>query len=376
MIGQIVSTGLAGPLVIRSILPLGDKGGQGKVYQTDNPRYLIKVWEPFEEPSDYQIALKDTGRRYRTFSRLRFSAESELTCLPLESVEVQGRPAYVMQHAEGKEMAEEWSMLGRLSFRQRLQIAQNIASGISVLHSHGVVHADIKRDNFFFDPHTCGIRVLDIDGGGYWGREPQTEHFRPSVVPLQRYMAPELHHNGFSWNGIWEDKNRRMQPDLWSVAILIYDIIVLSSEGPFPTSLFGRKGGFLDHPDWPLEEQRQSLQRLGMDSEVLGLFTETFCGANRTREDFRRPTAAHWSTVLGRAIRRGQPGSIKCSVCRNPITDLSNIICPRCAGLNRTVPIWDYATCPRGHKTPAKSPYLSSQVYCMHRNCGLAVYQL
>jgi hypothetical protein len=133
MIGRTIMTDIGGPLTIISLAPFGDKGGQGKVYQTNNQKFLIKVWEPFEPPSDPEAEQREIEKRYSTFSRLGFQHESELRCLPLEYTEVDGRPAYVMERATGKEMAEEWESLMQLNLIQRLHIALSLANGISVL---------------------------------------------------------------------------------------------------------------------------------------------------------------------------------------------------------------------------------------------------
>lgn len=365
MIGHMVNTDIGGSLTITSLVPFGDKGGQGKVYQT-NSKYLIKIWDPFEPPSDPGAERKEMEKRYSTFSKLGFQHESELRCLPLEYKEVDGQPTYVMECATGKEMAEEWESLMELSLVQRLRIAYSLANGISVLHSHGVVHADIKRDNFFFDPQTLSIQVLDIDGGGYFGTESQGKRFPPSVTPIARYMSPELHKSNFSWGRIWENDKRKVQPDLWALAVLIYDIVV-DREGPFPQQYFGRTGAFIDHPDWPSSTQKDKLRGLGIDPRLIELFTEVFCSANRTRFDYQRPLAIHWSQRLRYAIDTRLPKSLKCSR-GHTIEDPSYLICPRCAGQNVIMPIWGYVTCSKQHRTPAKSPYYPSHAYC--KECG------
>lgn len=374
MLGQTVNTEIADSLTITSLLPLGDKGGQGRVYQTDNAKYPVKVWDPDEpdprsEPDRYRAAWNEARRRYGTFARLHFVSESELTCLPLAFVEVNGRPAYLMERASGKEMAEEWSCLMKLDLTQRMRIAYSLANAISVLHSHYVVHADIKRDNFFFDPQTCSVQVLDIDGGGYFGSEPKTEQFPPNVHPILKYLSPELRRNKFSWNGIWEDERLRIQPDLWALATLIYDIIV-DSEGPFPQKYFDRRGSFMDHPDWPVREQERKFKALEINKELIDLFREVFCARNRTRVGYQRPTAAHWGMTLRSAIEHRLPRHVKCPRCQTAIQDLSLMICPRCAAQQMTVALWGYTTCPKGHKTPAKSPHHPSRGYCKHQGCG------
>ncbi len=378
LIGQTLSAGIAGTLTTVSFV---NSGAQGEVYQTSSPKYYLKVWRPEDEddlhldPSRYEAAKQDATRRYRTFSRLHFGSERELTCLPLEFVQVADRPAYIMERAVGEELGEGWHNLMQLGLKERMQIARSLANGISVVHSRNAVHADIRRDNFYFVSATCSIQILDIDGGGYWGRETGTEQFPPSVRGIPRYVAPELHQFQRTgvWDAIWHIEGRRKQPDLWSLAVLIYDIVV-DRDGPFPRRLFGQTGAFTDHPDWPVAEQRAKFRELGIDKELLDLFTEVFRSTNRTRVDYQRPSAAHWSAFLRRAIERSHLTLVThCPICNSMVTDLTLLICPNCAERKRTTALWGYTTCPKGHSTPARSPHSKTGAFCMHRGCGMSV---
>src|SRR4051812_23193451 len=99
VIGETVSRSNGEILVITTLHPRGNKGGQGTVYDTNNSALLIKVWDPSDVGDSLEVARADAGLRYRTFAELGFSTEAELTCLPLEYVQIGDRPAYIMQRA-------------------------------------------------------------------------------------------------------------------------------------------------------------------------------------------------------------------------------------------------------------------------------------
>lgn len=307
MIGSVVDTALAGRLTIDDLLPNGDKGGQGQVFRTSRPPYLVKVWMPFEEPADPEASRQDTEHRYRTFAALDFVKERQLSSLPLEFVTVDGRPGYLMKHARGLEMGDSWPAIRQMETARRVAMAHSLAGGISVLHSHCVVHADIKRDNFVVDPATLTVHVLDVDGGGYFSPAPGALGFAPLAKVNNRYLAPELSvRSREAWQDLWTDPERRRQPDLWALAVLIYDILVLDPEGPFPSLQFRPGDHLRDQVQWPAPGQKQLLLDQGLSRPMVQMFEEVFGARYRCGTAVRRPTAAHWVRALD-AYRRQCP---------------------------------------------------------------------
>jgi len=421
MIGRIIDTEIAGTISITALLR---QGAQGQVYITSHPEFLLKVWHPRDAelwaPEKFSAEKADAAKRYSIFSSLGFEHDRESTCLPLEYRPVyspEPTPTYVMRRATGQEMGEDWKIIIQLDLLERMHIARSLANAISFLHSHQVVHGDIKPDNFFVNIQMGLVQVLDIDGGGYWGTYPGTEQFWPAVsTPIPMYQAPEIVHH--SWRSIWAKPTLRTQPDLWSLAVLIYQMVA-DRRGPFPTKMpkddpahewFWLGDYAKDHPDWPRPWQRQQLKGLGLDSGLIELFEKVFSSTNRMRfDDLRRPSPMAWREVLNQAIERKRPRvitsprkpnsnpplrpetekppqqqkpspsprpkTVTCPNCGHIITDLSLIICPKCAEQKGKPPIalWgnDY-NCPLcGHNTPAQSPYSSQPYYCVH--CGAAL---
>ena len=219
-----------GVLTITAIAPDGDKGGQGIVYETSDSNLFIKVWDPqqyADPPADIDAARKEIERRYRTFAILEFDKVKSLSCLPLEFVYVAGNPAYIMERARGEEMKAGWKTLIALNLQERLRIAFSVADTIRRLHNRFVAHSDIKPANFFFDPKSCTVQVLDVDGGGYWGAQRGTVTFPPDVVPGTLYWSPEIYrYSPHPWGKIWVTETERLKPDYWALATLIYRIVV------------------------------------------------------------------------------------------------------------------------------------------------------
>lgn len=85
----------------------------------------------------------------------RFLREIQITAklqhpniLPLfDSGEADGFLFYVMPFVEGESLAELLAREQQLPLPQAVQIAREVAEALSVAHSHGIVHRDIKPQN-------------------------------------------------------------------------------------------------------------------------------------------------------------------------------------------------------------------------------------
>jgi len=307
MNSQLLQSATAGKLTVTNEL---GRGGQGVVYNTSHNDYVLKVCKPevFDTPDELKAIKQDSTKRYRTFSQLKFGADKEVSCLPLEYMQVEdsgATPAYLMRRANGQVMNRNMKTLAGLNLRDRYRIAKSLANALSLLHSRQVVHADFKPDNFFFDDKTGFVQILDIDGGGYFGSIPNTTQFYPAVIPIDVYRAPELVKRG--WKTIWNKPLLRKQPDLWSLSVLIYQILV-DIKGPFPTRkatedpsyMFFRAGDYAtDRPEWPRAWQKSEMEKIGLNSDIIRLFEAVFKTTKRTQIDEpKRPETILWRATL------------------------------------------------------------------------------
>lgn len=298
-----------------------DRGGEGAVYLLcGRPTWLLKKYDPDLDkstPSATRMLLSQQKvLAYQTFSRLKFKDVRELHCLPVEYVELPGgAPGYLMERAKGQSLgAQPISSLLQLTLPQRMRAARALAQAIDYLHSSQVVHADIQPRNFFLENRDgrFDIQVLDIDGGGYFGPSSMGRNFSPSVpLPGKLYGAPELVLAG--WDKVWNapDPRWRKQPDLWSLAVLLYQILV-DDRGPFPTmpsrpnipgyAPYGRRD-FASGEPWPRNWQRALMKQQGLTSSLIQNFEAVFGGNRRIDAGgLLRPSAATWRQRLDRAL--------------------------------------------------------------------------
>ncbi|HWO23611.1 MAG TPA: serine/threonine-protein kinase [Kofleriaceae bacterium] len=195
------------------------EGGMGIVYRAEQPALArtvaIKLLHP-ELVSDAVLTrrFKDEAR---AAGRIRHSGTvAILDC----DVTADGAPFIVMQHVPGRP-------LGRIIAEQEqplplprvLAIAEQILRSLEATHACGVIHADIKSDNFLVDAKPEGDKVTMIDFGlamidGAWINSG-------FVSGTPEYMAPEVIQGG----------PPTIASDLYGVGVILYEM--LTGAAPF-----------------------------------------------------------------------------------------------------------------------------------------------
>jgi serine/threonine protein kinase len=294
------------------------RGGQGIIWETDDPRVLLKQFEPSlmtDDPCEQQELKRAAETAYKAFCAVNKGIQAELSCLPREYVTFRGSPAYLMQRAEG-ELLQNMLRQNKITPEHRLPLARALARAMRLLHASQIVHADVNPENFIvhLSPTGWRISVLDIDGGGLVS--PPGPVY-PMSQPKRLYKAPEL--AAMQWKHLYE-RHLFFASDRFALAVLLYQLLV-DYEGPFCT--------VKTHPNpevknyvpykpyayrdtavaWPAPWQKNVLRRAKLSPRIVSLFSETFGNRfalveNKKKMMRRRPTAADWEHALSLASRR------------------------------------------------------------------------
>jgi serine/threonine protein kinase len=291
------------------------RGGQGIIWETDDPRILVKQFEPSfitDDPGEQRELARMVERVYKAFCAVNKGTQAELRCLPREFVTHRGNPAYLMERAEG-ELLQSMLRQNKITTDNRLPIARALARAMRLLHASQIVHADVNPENFIARQDHTGwtVFVLDIDGGGLVS--PPGPIY-PLSQPKRLYKAPELF--AMQWQQLWQ-RHVFFAPDDWALAVLLYQLLV-DYEGPFCT--------VQTHPDptvknyvpykpsayrdtaiaWPAPWQKKLLRRARLSPRIVSLFSETFGNRFALVEHketilSHRPAAAQWEATFSRA---------------------------------------------------------------------------
>ena len=218
--GQIISH-------YRIISSLG-AGGMGEVYLAEDTRLRRRVALKLLPPS----FTGDSDRVLRFAQEAR--AASALThpnvCTIHEVGESEdGRHYIVMEYVEGVTLRRHM-MAKRMDVAEVLEVAIQIASGLTAAHALGVVHRDVKPENVMLRPDGI-VKVLDFGLAKLTEKPPAADSTMPTQPHVQTetgmlmgtasYMSPE------QARGLAVDA----RTDIWSFGVVVYEM--LAGRTPF-----------------------------------------------------------------------------------------------------------------------------------------------
>lgn len=125
----------------------------------------------------------------------------------------------VMECMEGGELFDRLIEKKRFSEEEASDALRQMLLALNYIHSHGIVHRDIKLENFMFDRKGSGHLKL-IDFGFSKMLDPSDTQNMTECLGTIAYVAPEVLHKSYS-----------SQCDLWSLGVISF--ILLSGYMPF-----------------------------------------------------------------------------------------------------------------------------------------------
>jgi eukaryotic-like serine/threonine-protein kinase len=208
------------------VRPLGS-GGMGEVWLATEVRLGRKVALKFL-PADLT---RDPTRihRFEREARAASALNHPNVCTIYALGETDEHQYYIaMEYVEGETLGQRL-VTSRLSIREALDIAIQVAAALSVAHATGIVHRDIKPENVMLRPDGV-VKVLDfglakLAAAASAGTATRTElgvHTDAGkVVGTPAYMSPE------QARGQQVDA----RTDIWSLGVMLYEMV--AGRSPF-----------------------------------------------------------------------------------------------------------------------------------------------
>lgn len=186
------------------------KGGMAHVYKAKckllNRIVAIKVLRNDLDESE------DFLRRFNDEAQAAASLVSP-NVVSVYDVGTEGDIHYiVMEYVEGVTLKDYISIKKVLSWQEAARFAMEICSGLSVAHSHGIVHRDIKPHNIIV---TEDGQVKVTDFGIARGVSSSTVSAKESVLGSVHYFSPE------QARGRYVDH----KTDIYSLGIVLYEML-------------------------------------------------------------------------------------------------------------------------------------------------------
>ena len=187
-----------------------------------------------------------------TLGAERFLKEIEIVAqlthphiLPLhDSGEAGGFVFYVMPHITGGSLRQQLCDGEPMAPQRAIEIASPVADALAYAHSLGVLHRDIKPENILFSHGHPVIADFGIARAVSSASERQLTR-TGIALGTPGYMSPEQA-AGFA---VLDERT-----DVYSLAVVIYEMIVGEIPGHWPSEESVRRGQFLDSP--PLHRSR------------------------------------------------------------------------------------------------------------------------
>jgi serine/threonine protein kinase len=239
------------------LLRLIGEGGMGAVYEAEGP------------PGEGRRAIKLLHQEFILEDAIlkRFAAEAAaarslqhpnvaqvLDCATAEN----GTPYIVMELLQGSSLGTYVDQHQALPPPQAVQIVEGLLRALTLAHARGIVHRDLKPDNVFLTQDAGGAfvakvldfgiaKVMDLAGG--MGHKTRTG----VLLGTPGYMSPEQ---------IKNSKGVDARSDLWSVAVILYEL--LSGASPFPAdNEFARLTSVLTEESTPIAQVSPHLAAWG-----------------------------------------------------------------------------------------------------------------
>lgn len=210
----------------RLVRLLGE-GGMGAVYEAEGVngegRFAIKLLhQEFVQEQEvlsrfFAEAQTTRSLQHPNVARIFETASAE-----------NGTPYLVMELLVGTPLSSYVDQGQTLPPAQAVNIIFGLLQALKIAHARGVIHRDLKPDNLFLVPDQNGVpqvkvldfgiaKVMDVAGG--MGQKTRTG----VLLGTPGYMSPEQVKNS---------KAVDPRSDLWSVAVILYEL--LTGVSPFP----------------------------------------------------------------------------------------------------------------------------------------------
>ncbi len=192
------------------------QGGMGVVYKAEDLKLKRIIALKFLPPS--LTADPEAKERFIQEAQAASALEHPNICNIHEINETDDGQLYmVMACYEGQTLKEKLTH-GALPIENAMDVAEQIANGLSQAHAKGIVHRDIKPANIFIT-NDATVKILDFGLAKLAG---QTLHTKTgSTLGTVAYMSPE------QAQGLAVDH----RTDIWSLGVILYEM--LSGQQPF-----------------------------------------------------------------------------------------------------------------------------------------------
>ena len=185
-------------------------GGMGEVYRAMHSKIgriaAVKVLTQTTQSSDFV-------ERFFNEARIQASLQHPNVATLYDFCEVAGQPCIIMEYVDGQTISERIVAYGAaLRSQETVYVFEKICEAIDYIHTHGVIHRDIKSNNIKISSQGH-VKLLDF--GIARGRPRSSSRRSAASLARFEYLAPELIRGGIA----------DARGDIWALGVLLYEMV-------------------------------------------------------------------------------------------------------------------------------------------------------
>lgn len=189
------------------IVGLLGRGGMGEVYRADDLKLKQSVALKFL-PERLSNDGPSLARFYQEVSVARQISHAHV-CRVYDVGEFEGQHFISMEFIRGEELGSLLKRIGRLPQDKAVEVARQLASGLSAVHEKGVLHRDLKPANIMVDERG-DVRVTDFGIAAL----AEDVRGREAMAGTPAYMSPEQLEGG----------TLTVRSDIFSLGVVLYEV--------------------------------------------------------------------------------------------------------------------------------------------------------
>jgi serine/threonine protein kinase len=213
---------------------------------------------------------------------------------------------------------KRWLGISQRSVSHKLVVLSKIADGLDAIHSHDVVHRDIRSENIVMDsneenatPAICDFdtsRDTSRDTSGLFGRTTTAFDGMGKKIGTIRYMAPEVFER---------QEKATKESDVWSFVIMC--LIALVFDGKYDEMSMIQGGGIHNQDCVDISKVLEQAKRVISIKPLLDLF-ERVLGSTASSSDVKQiPSMKEIKNILMNA------DVCECALCKAETTTISSV---------------------------------------------------
>ncbi len=220
------------------------RGGMGVVYAGRDPKInrSVAIKCLTSQGSGNEEEKKRFAKEMRALGRLIH--QNIVTIYDADEDPLTGNAYIVMEHVQGKSLAEILAAGQRLSVKQVREIGVQILTALDFAHEKGIIHRDMKPGNVLLSEDAQTVKLVDF---GIARLEEEGFTQTSSFLGTPRYMSPEQCNGDAVGN----------QSDLFSASAVLYELLTLRKafSGDSPAAIINQ---VISHrPDPPMSISKE-----------------------------------------------------------------------------------------------------------------------